>query len=144
MTGVCAVCSSPATQRCAGCYSVAYCSPACQKQDWPLHKPACTKPYTVKESKVAGRFMVATRSLQPGDIVLRERAAVVGPSLEGSNPVLQPLVTRTALYRRSAWAARPRWPGPGTSAPPARPRSAARSVRNTPLTKKSAGTITNS
>ena len=99
VTGVCVVCSSPATQRCAGCYSVAYCSPACQKQDWPLHKAACTKPYTVKESKVAGRFMVATRSLQPGDIVLRERAAVVGPSLEGSNPVMQPtLVNCTELY----------------------------------------------
>ena len=31
--------------------------------------------------------MVATRTLQPGDIILREKAAVVGPSLEQSKPI---------------------------------------------------------
>ena len=33
------------------------------------------------------RYMVATRTLQPGDIILREKAAVVGPSLEQSKPI---------------------------------------------------------
>ena len=35
----------------------------------------------------SSRFMVATRNLEPGDIILREKAAVVGPSLEQSRPV---------------------------------------------------------
>ncbi|KIM42077.1 hypothetical protein M413DRAFT_143938 [Hebeloma cylindrosporum] len=28
-------------KRCSACHLVSYCGPACQKQDWPKHKPAC-------------------------------------------------------------------------------------------------------
>ena len=31
--------------------------------------------------------MVATRNLKAGDVILREKAAVVGPSLEQSKPI---------------------------------------------------------
>jgi hypothetical protein len=57
-----------------------------QKAAWPDHKPTCHKPCTVKENKTCGRYLVATRALQPGEIILREKAAVVGPSLAGARP----------------------------------------------------------
>jgi len=87
LTGNCKICDGVAKSRCAGCYSIGYCGTECQKSDWPSHKPSCTKPYTVKENDIVGRYMVATRNLSPGDIILREKAAVVGPSLEQSKPI---------------------------------------------------------
>ena len=80
------MCGAEATSRCAGCYGVAYCTVECQKGAWQDHKPSCNKPYTVKDSKAYGRYMVATRNLAPGDIILREKAALVGPSLDGAKP----------------------------------------------------------
>ena len=68
----CSVCGSDASTRCAGCFSVAYCRTECQKSHWAEHKPQCQKPYTVKENKVVGRYMVATRNLKAGDIIMRE------------------------------------------------------------------------
>merc|ERR1712241_1498638 len=75
LTTNCAVCGSDASTRCSGCFSVAYC------------KTDCQKPFAVKESKKVGRYMVATRDLKAGEIILREKAAVVGPSLEQSKAV---------------------------------------------------------
>ncbi len=39
----CAACSSTekGLGQCSGCKKVYYCSPACQKQDWPQHKKVC-------------------------------------------------------------------------------------------------------
>ena len=39
----CAVCSAPASNKCARCKSVHYCSPAHQKEDWPAHKVQCPR-----------------------------------------------------------------------------------------------------
>ncbi|KAJ7069483.1 hypothetical protein C8F01DRAFT_1112894 [Mycena amicta] len=40
----CAVCQSPTTPRlCSACYERTYCSPTCQKADWPSHKATCGK-----------------------------------------------------------------------------------------------------
>ena len=86
VTAKCGVCGAEATSRCASCYAVAYCCVDCQKSAWPEHKALCSKPYTVKDSKKCGRYMVATRAIEPGEIILREKAAVVGPSLEGARP----------------------------------------------------------
>lgn len=30
-------------KKCSGCKIAVYCSPACQKEDWPLHKRACRR-----------------------------------------------------------------------------------------------------
>ena len=87
LTTSCAVCGSDASTRCSGCFSVAYCKTDCQKSHWAEHKPNCQKPFALKESKKVGRYMVATRDLKVGEIILREKAAVVGPSLEQSKPV---------------------------------------------------------
>ncbi|KDR80994.1 hypothetical protein GALMADRAFT_61129 [Galerina marginata CBS 339.88] len=37
----CEVCGKKNISRCLQCLSVAYCSPECQKHDWPNHKPTC-------------------------------------------------------------------------------------------------------
>ena len=39
----CAVCSSPASNKCARCKCVFYCSPAHQKEDWPAHRVHCPR-----------------------------------------------------------------------------------------------------
>ena len=50
MTSVkkCNTCESlEATKRCSACLKVAYCSQACQKEDWKSHRLVCTKNATV-------------------------------------------------------------------------------------------------
>ena len=38
----CSTCAKrPATQRCAGCGTIPYCSPECQSDDWEHHKSVC-------------------------------------------------------------------------------------------------------
>ncbi|KAK0100014.1 hypothetical protein ONS95_013169 [Cadophora gregata] len=39
----CVICDKPNVKECAACRSSAYCSPACQQVDWPLHKTLCKK-----------------------------------------------------------------------------------------------------
>jgi len=86
-TGVCPVCQSEAALRCSACYTVFYCSPACQKEDWKSHKAHCKKPYIVEENALAGRIMVASRDLAPGDIILKEKPALIGPNMDQSQPL---------------------------------------------------------
>eukprot|EP00439_Symbiodinium_sp_Y106_P013470 s277_g1.t3 len=39
----CAHCGQPpGVLRCAGCHQVAYCSKACQREDWPYHRSSCS------------------------------------------------------------------------------------------------------
>ncbi|KAK7685082.1 hypothetical protein QCA50_011919 [Cerrena zonata] len=37
----CAICGSRTVKKCSQCYSVGYCGPECQKQDWKNHKQSC-------------------------------------------------------------------------------------------------------
>ncbi|GAA5911090.1 hypothetical protein JCM6882_006873 [Rhodosporidiobolus microsporus] len=37
----CAVCATPAGQRCSNCQSVFFCSSGCAELLWPVHKPVC-------------------------------------------------------------------------------------------------------
>lgn len=39
----CSQCTNPASSRCSQCRLVHYCSVACQRNHWPLHKLTCTK-----------------------------------------------------------------------------------------------------
>ncbi|KAL2062270.1 hypothetical protein VTL71DRAFT_6536 [Oculimacula yallundae] len=39
----CTICRKPSTEQCKTCNSAAYCSPACQNIDEPLHSLLCTK-----------------------------------------------------------------------------------------------------
>lgn len=42
------MCNEPSTLRCSGCSSLWYCSKACQKGDWPLHKLLCSQMKTME------------------------------------------------------------------------------------------------
>lgn len=75
---VCAHCGGPANQRCTGCHITFYCSRDHQKQNWKRHKSACCA-YKVCESNELGRYLVATRDLKPGEMVISETPLVLGP-----------------------------------------------------------------
>ncbi|KAJ7150502.1 hypothetical protein C8R43DRAFT_1005979 [Mycena crocata] len=38
----CSVCGDPAKSKCSRCNVKRYCSAVCQKEDWKVHRPACT------------------------------------------------------------------------------------------------------
>ncbi|KAF2818375.1 hypothetical protein CC86DRAFT_309301 [Ophiobolus disseminans] len=38
---LCVMCREVASNSCSGCHSIRYCSTACQKIDWPVHKLLC-------------------------------------------------------------------------------------------------------
>ena len=60
----CQVCKENDTakiKKCSGCYTVWYCGPNCQKQDWATHKDTCQKTKTLyKIGKYRGNVSVAT------------------------------------------------------------------------------------
>ena len=40
-TPTCIICNGLDAKFCSLCHSISYCSPECQKPDWPLHKTIC-------------------------------------------------------------------------------------------------------
>ncbi|PQE19782.1 Zinc finger MYND-type protein [Rutstroemia sp. NJR-2017a BVV2] len=40
-TLTCIICNGSNANLCSSCRSISYCSPECQKSDWPLHKTIC-------------------------------------------------------------------------------------------------------
>uniref|UniRef100_A0A1B6FV33 MYND-type domain-containing protein n=2 Tax=Cuerna arida TaxID=1464854 RepID=A0A1B6FV33_9HEMI len=77
---ICAVCRKPAGHRCSVCKAVNYCSKEHQKQHWKLHKLECSC-FQVVSSEKLGRYMVATRNIAAGEVVLKETPLVYGPKI---------------------------------------------------------------
>ncbi|XP_055372325.1 SET domain-containing protein SmydA-8 [Condylostylus longicornis] len=75
----CAICQIESKLRCSNCNFVYYCSAAHQKQDWKQHKQQC-HPFIIKSNEKYGRYLVASRNIRAGEIVLKEKALVSGPS----------------------------------------------------------------
>ncbi|CAG9767247.1 unnamed protein product [Ceutorhynchus assimilis] len=75
----CQVCRNPAKQKCAGCNCVYYCSREHQKFDWKKHKKVC-KSYKVVTNEAEARHIVATKDINPGEIILQEPPLIWGPS----------------------------------------------------------------
>ncbi|KAH1025994.1 SET domain-containing protein SmydA-8 isoform X1 [Dendroctonus ponderosae] len=75
----CQVCQSAASQKCSGCHTVFYCSREHQRADWKKHKKMC-KPYKICHDEALGRFLIATKDISVGDIVLQEPPLIRGPS----------------------------------------------------------------
>ncbi|XP_064097940.1 uncharacterized protein LOC135209187 [Macrobrachium nipponense] len=79
VVGMCANCSNLAKLRCGNCRQAFYCKKECQKEHWKTgHKDQC-RPYQVLQSPELGRYMVASRDLKAGDVILKEDPIVVGP-----------------------------------------------------------------
>ncbi|GLV39505.1 SET and MYND domain containing arthropod-specific member 5 [Carabus blaptoides fortunei] len=74
----CAECKQPAELKCSACKLVWYCSKEHQKQHWKQHKNLC-KSYEIGQSPELGRFMIASRDLTPGDLIVTESPLVFGP-----------------------------------------------------------------
>ena len=77
----CAQCGAPATNRCSACQKVAYCSGKCQKLNWKTHKSKCC-PYklvTDPKNPEIGRFVIASRDIEPGEIIMEEPPITAGP-----------------------------------------------------------------
>ncbi|XP_050099780.1 SET domain-containing protein SmydA-8-like [Anopheles aquasalis] len=78
---VCAVCSAPASQQCAGCQQTVYCGRDHQRQHWKAtHRRECHC-YRVVENASLGRYVIATRKIRQGEIIFRDVPAVVGPKM---------------------------------------------------------------
>jgi len=75
---ICAQCGAAANQRCTGCHITFYCSREHQKLHWKLHKSQCCA-YKVCSSPSLGRYLVATRDLKPGEMIISETPLVIGP-----------------------------------------------------------------
>jgi len=75
---ICAQCGAAANQRCTGCHVTFYCSRGCQKSHWKIHKSQCCA-YKVCSSPELGRYLVATRDLKPGEMIISETPLVMGP-----------------------------------------------------------------
>jgi hypothetical protein len=76
---LCEVCQKPANQTCGGCKMVYYCSKGHQKLGWREgHKFKCCA-FKVQYTDTLGRHMVATRDIKEGEMILKEKPAVIGP-----------------------------------------------------------------
>uniref|UniRef100_A0A336MII8 CSON001087 protein n=1 Tax=Culicoides sonorensis TaxID=179676 RepID=A0A336MII8_CULSO len=77
--GNCAICDKVTKTRCSACQSVFYCCVEHQKSDWSRHKISC-HPFKIETNPEYGRYLVATKDIKAGDIVLKESPLIVGPS----------------------------------------------------------------
>ena len=75
----CFLCPSPASLGCSACPTKS-CSPAHLAQ----HRPSSScRPFTIHTVPGVGRCLLASRPILPGEEVLAEQAAVVGPNQQG-------------------------------------------------------------
>ncbi|XP_039957436.1 SET domain-containing protein SmydA-8 [Bactrocera neohumeralis] len=81
----CAVCDQPTKNKCSNCNQSFYCCAGHQKQHWKTHKVNC-RPFKVEYSDQLGRYLVATRSIKPFEIILKEAPLICTPS-QVTNPV---------------------------------------------------------
>lgn len=77
--GSCGVCGTAAKLRCGGCSNVHYCCRDHQRKHWAQHREEC-RPIKQIESPQDGRYLVASRDLAAGQLVLNESPVVCGPT----------------------------------------------------------------
>ena len=71
-------CERRAPLTCGGCQEARYCSKEHQRDHWKVHRPHC-RPFKVARAPGVGRHLVATRDINPGEIILEEPAVTGGP-----------------------------------------------------------------
>ncbi len=113
----CALCTKKANLRCSGCLIVFYCCKDHQKIHWKEHKQECSA-YKVRKfffaicenqeelllqisiSDNVGRFVMSTRDLRPGEIILKEKALILAPLHFNFNVCLGCNDTQSSLCKR--------------------------------------------
>ncbi|KAK4326381.1 hypothetical protein Pmani_003097 [Petrolisthes manimaculis] len=80
-SGRCGQCGGCASLRCGGCGLVHYCSKDHQKLHWSTHKEECW-PVRIVTQEGKGRYLVASRDLKEGQLVMRESPVALGPTAE--------------------------------------------------------------
>ncbi|XP_051169947.1 SET domain-containing protein SmydA-8-like [Leptopilina boulardi] len=83
---VCAMCKSPAKQKCSGCKTIFYCSREHQKRHWKEHSKNCTS-FQLAEDEKVGRYYMATRRIVAGDVILHEEKPLVAGPLQDTLPL---------------------------------------------------------
>lgn len=76
----CAECKKSATIVCGGCWQVGFCARDHQLTGWVKHRPKC-RPWRVQATPELGRFMVATRDVAPGELLLSDPPLLMGPKM---------------------------------------------------------------
>lgn len=75
----CQVCEMESSLRCSNCGQAVYCGVDHQRADWASHRVNCV-PFRVAQNELLGRHLIATRDLKVGDLVLKEKPIICGPS----------------------------------------------------------------
>jgi len=70
--------SSKNAVACGGCWQVWYCSTACQASNWEKHRLEC-KPWKISKHPDLGRYLVATRDMDAGEIIFADSPLLIGP-----------------------------------------------------------------
>lgn len=77
----CALCQAKASQLCAACRNVVYCSREHQKEHWKKgHRSEC-QCFEIATNEVLGRHLRATRDIKIGEQILKEAPLVLGPKV---------------------------------------------------------------
>ena len=87
----CWLCAEPSETLCQDCDRVYFCTP--EHQELHRHQGVC-RAFTVRRSDSVGRFMVASRDIQPLETIIEERPLVTGPCRDGSLVCVECLVSR--------------------------------------------------
>ncbi|XP_033608644.1 SET domain-containing protein SmydA-8 isoform X3 [Cryptotermes secundus] len=96
----CAVCGKAVMSvLCSQCENVAYCGLEHQRSHWPEHKSLCS-PYSIERTDTLGRYLVATRDIKPGEVILKEKPLVVGPRVD-SFPICLACYRPLPIYQES-------------------------------------------
>ncbi|CAL4088943.1 unnamed protein product [Meganyctiphanes norvegica] len=76
---VCGECGAAAGLTCGGCGNIKYCDKDHQRRHWKIHKNEC-RPIKEIDSTQFGRYMVATRDIERGQLLMKESPYLVGPT----------------------------------------------------------------
>ena len=94
----CWLCTEPSETLCQDCDRVYFCRP--EHQELHRHQGVC-RAFTVRRSDSVGRFMVASRDIQPLETIIEERPLVTGPCRDGSLVCVECLVSRKFIVTSS-------------------------------------------
>ena len=72
--------------KCAGCSIAQYCDQKCQKSHWKIHKTHC-KTFKIVKIDGKGLGIVASRDIKQGEIIIKEKAALILPLKCNKNTV---------------------------------------------------------